>query len=332
MVTTMQTGVVLQAVDGPHAFTARAARIAELGYDRLWLTDSSLHTASPWSYLTLAAGAAPRLTLGTAVTNPVTRHPAIVAVEAATLAEVSDGRFTLGIGVGDRPLRALGLANARVDDLDQSIDAIRRLLAGERVTGSAGPHRLVDAELRHPTQQQVPVFVAASGPRTLELAGRVADGVILLCGLDPVAIDWALAHVDRGAAAAGRPRPHIALFAYGAVHDDEQAALAAARSIAAWFPQTAPVYCDLLGLDPAVAERVRASYSGGEFQEAAVAAAEIPDAFVAQVALCESPDRAADRLRRLAAAGVSSVNVFPLGDRRDETIEGFAAARRTAGL
>ncbi len=329
--TTMQAGVVLQAVDGPVPFTERVARVGELGYDRLWLTDSSLHTYSPWSYLTLAAGAAPGLRLGTAVTNPVTRHPGIVAVEAATIAEISGGRFTLGIGVGDRPLQALATPPARVDSLEQSIDVIRRLIAGETVSGRAGARELADAELRHTTAHDVPVFISASGPRTLELAGRVADGVILLCGLDPVAIAWALEHVDRGAAAAGRPRPHVALFAYGAVDDDAAAALAAARSIAAWFPQTAPVYCDLLGLDPGIVERVRASYSGGEFQEAGAAAAEIPDDFVAKVALCEGPRQVAERLTVLEAAGVSSVNVFPLGDRRDTTIEGFASAWRIAG-
>ena len=303
----MQAGVVLQPVDRPAAFAERVARIAALGYDRLWLTDSSLHTFSPWPYLALAAQAAPALALGTAVTNPVTRHPGIVAVEAATAAEVTGGRFTLGIGAGDRPLRALARRPATVDAVEQAVAVVRRLLAGETVDRAAGElaDDFADAALRHPPAHEVPVFISASGPRTLEMAGRVADGVILLCGLDPVAIEWALERVDGGARAAGRPRPHVALFAYGAVDDDEGAAMAAARSIAAWFPQTAPVYCDLLGLDPAVVERVRASYSGGEFQEAGAAASAIPDAFVAKVALCEG---------------------------RAVTVDGFAAAWRAAGV
>jgi 5,10-methylenetetrahydromethanopterin reductase len=328
----MQAGVVLQAVDRPGPFVERVSRIAELGYDRLWLTDSSLHAYSPWSYLALAAGAAPALLLGTAVTNPVTRHPGIVAVETATAAEISGGRFTLGIGAGDRPLQALRLRPAKVDSLERAIGGIRRLLVGETLTERIGASEFEEAALRHSTDHPVPVYVSASGPRTLEMAGRVADGVILLCGLDPVAIAWALEHVDRGAQAAARDRPHVGLFAYGAVDDDAGAAMAAARSIAAWFPQTAPVYCELLGLDPGVVERVRASYSGGEFQEAGAAAAEIPDEFVAKVALCEGPDQAAERLRTLAKVGVNSINVFPLGDRRDTTIEGFASAWRIAGV
>ena len=72
--------------------------------------------------------------------------------------------------------------------------------------------------------------------------------MILLVGLFPEALDWAIAQVARGAQAAGRPRPHVAVFAYGAIDEDEEAALENARSIAAWFPQTAPHICDLAGL------------------------------------------------------------------------------------
>ena len=92
------------------------------------------------------------------------------------------------------------------------------------------------AHLRIPARAGIEVFVSASGPKTLELAGRIADGVILLVGLFTEALRWAVSQVERGAQAAGRARPHIAVFVYGAINGDEQAALEAARSIAAWFP------------------------------------------------------------------------------------------------
>ena len=65
--------------------------IETLGYDNLWLTDSSLHSRNCWAYLTLAARQTSRMMIGTAVTNPVTRHPAVTAVAAATLADISGG-------------------------------------------------------------------------------------------------------------------------------------------------------------------------------------------------------------------------------------------------
>ncbi len=242
----MRTGVTLQGVDPPADFEVMVAEIETLGYDNLWLTDSSLHSRNCWAYLTLAARQTSRMTLGTAVTNPVTRHPAITAVAAATLAEISGGRVILGIGAGDRPLLSLGYTPARLATLEASIAAIRALWSGAAVEADEPGFALHDAHYRFPPGPDIPVWVSATGPRTLELAGRVADGVILLAGLHPDGISFALEHIDRGAEAAGRSeRPPVTVFAYGAIDEDEDAAIAAARTIAAWFPQTAPVHCRL---------------------------------------------------------------------------------------
>ena len=134
-------------------------------------------------------------------------------------------------------------------------------------------------------------------------------------------------------ARAGRPRarprpasrPHIAVFAYGAIDDDDERALESARSIAAWFPQTAPRICELAGLPSSLVDDVRARYAGGEFQEAAEAARLLPDSFVRRVALAGDADQARERIRAVIDAGVDSVNVFPLGEGRRQTIAAFAA-------
>jgi 5,10-methylenetetrahydromethanopterin reductase len=157
--------------------------------------------------------------------------------------------------------------------------------------------------------------------------------VILLVGLFPEALRWAVSQVDRGARAAGRPRPHIAVFAYGAIDEDEQVALEAARSIAAWFPQTAPGICYLAGLPRDLVDRVRAGYSGGEFQEASAAARMLPDEFVRKVALAGNRQHAAERIGAALGAGADSVHVFPLGAERMTTVRAFAEVwRAQAGL
>jgi 5,10-methylenetetrahydromethanopterin reductase len=139
--------------------------------------------------------------------------------------------------------------------------------------------------------------------------------------------------VEQGAQDAGRPRPHIAVFAYGAIDEDERAALEAARSIAAWFPQTAPGICYLAGLPRDLVDRVRAGYSGGEFQEAAAAARVLPDEFVRKVALAGNRQHAADRIDAALGAGADSVHVFPLGAERMKTVRAFAEVwRARAGL
>jgi 5,10-methylenetetrahydromethanopterin reductase len=328
-----ESGVVLQGVDAPSEFCRRVEEIEGLGFGYLWLTDSSLHARNCYSYLTLAAAHSTRLRLGTAVTNPVTRHPAITAAAAATVDEISGGRLILGIGAGDRPLLALGLRPSPLADLEAAIAGIRRLWQGEELDLRAPGFTMNGAHLRFPARAGIEVFVSASGPKTLELAGRVADGVILLVGLFSEALDWAVSRVEQGARAAGRPRPHIAVFAYGAIDEDEQAALEAARSIAAWFPQTAPGICHLAGLPRDLVDRVRAGYSGGEFQEAAAAARVLPDEFVRKVALAGNRQHAAERIGAALGAGADSVHVFPLGAERMKTVTAFAEVwRARAGL
>ena len=321
---TLRSGVVLQGAYPPGEFRSMVERIDAIGYSNLWLTDSSLHARNSYAYLTLAALTFPRLLLGTAVTNPLTRHPAITAVATATVDEISNGRMILGIGAGDRPLLALGMRPARLATIRATIGAIRELWSGANVTVEDPGFELHDAHLRFGARPDIPVYVSASGPKTLELAGEIADGVILLVGLFPEGLAWALEHVDRGATKAGRPRPHVAVFAYGSIDDDTAAALASARSIAAWFPQTAPAICELAGLPSSLVEQVRERYAGGEFQEAAEAAQLLPDGFVRRVALAGDAAHARERIEAVAAAGADSIHVFPLGENRMRTIEAFS--------
>ena len=321
---TLRSGVVLQGAYPPGELRSMVERIDALGYSNLWLTDSSLHARNSYAYLTLAALTSPRLVLGTAVTNPLTRHPAITAVATATVDEISDGRMILGIGAGDRPLLALGMRPARLATIRATIGAIRELWSGADVTVEDPGFELHDAHLRFGARPDIPVYISASGPKTLELAGEIADGVILLVGLFTEGLAWALEHVDHGAAKAGRQRPHVAVFAYGSIDDDAAAALASARSIAAWFPQTAPGICELAGLPSSLVEQVRERYAGGEFQEAAEAARLLPDGFVRRVALAGDAAHARERIEAVAAAGADSIHVFPLGEHRMQTIEAFS--------
>jgi len=329
----MQTGVALQPVDEPEAFKELVGEIDALGFNRLWMTDSSLHARYVYSYLTLASTWAPKLLLGTAVTNPLTRHPAVTAIAASTLDVVSEGRFSLGIGAGDRPLLSLGLKPAPLGVLERSILDIRRLWRGETVTDDGPDFKLHEAHFRFPSEADIPIFVSASGPATLRMAGRIADGVILLCGLHPDVVTWALERIDEGVEQAGRSsRPHVAIFAYGSVIDDAEEAMSSARTIAAWFPQTVPKLCEVAGLSAATVKLVQDAYKGGEFQEAEAAASLLPDEFVQRMALYGGVAEAREHIRNLVTLGVDSINVFPLGQDRLATIKGFQQALTKEGL
>jgi 5,10-methylenetetrahydromethanopterin reductase len=301
------------------------------GVDQLWLTDSSLHAKCCYSFATLAALSSTRMTIGTAVTNPLTRHPAISAVAALTQHEISHGRFRYGIGAGDRPLLALGYKPARLAVLEDSITATRRLWSGEEVTWQANGFSLEQAHVRHGAPADIPLYVSASGPRTLEMAGRIADGIILLAGLHPEGLQYAIRHIERGAEKAGRDaRPSITVFGYGAIHDDEEYALEAGRSIAAWFPQTAPEYCRLAGLPDDIAQKVKSAYAGGEFQEAGSAARLLPDDFVRRMSLCGNRSVAREHLKTMSELGIDCLAAFPTTDTVDSRLNTVKALTEAA--
>jgi 5,10-methylenetetrahydromethanopterin reductase len=317
-------GVVLQGIDPPARFVELVQAIEGAGFDQLWLTDSSLHARDVYAYLTLAATVSRRLTLGTSVTNPLTRHPALAALGIATVDEVSGGRAMLGIGTGDRPLLALGHKPATLRTVRQMVDVVRRLLRGEHVTFSGETFMLDDAHLRVPSRPDIPVYISASGPKTLQLAGEIADGVIVLAGLFAEGIEYAIAHARAGRRQNGAKPLDIAVFAYGSLRDDRALAVREARSIAAWFCQTAPVYCRLAGMPDELVAQVRASYDGGEFQEAARAAGLIPDEMVSKLALAGTPADGYTKVGMLVDQGVTSINLFPLGADRRAVIDQFA--------
>jgi 5,10-methylenetetrahydromethanopterin reductase len=323
----LSCGVVLQPVDEPRQFRAMVREIEELGFNNLWLTDSSLHARDCYAYLTLAAAESQHLRLGTAVTNPLTRHPAITASAIATVDEISGGRAILGIGTGDRPLLALGLKPSPLAVLEETVTAVRRLWRGEVVDLESSQFSLEGAHLRFQARADIPVYVSGSGPRSLKLAGRVADGVVLLAGLFEEAVAWGIEQVIGGQEERSE-RPHIAVFAYGAIDDDREVALFQARPIAAWFPQTAPAICELAGLGEELVAKVRESYRGGEFQEASEAARLLPDDFVRKVALAGNNSDARSRIEEVLRAGADSVHVFPLGQRRMGTVRSFARCWR----
>jgi 5,10-methylenetetrahydromethanopterin reductase len=319
----MRVGVTLQGVDGPAEFVELVRWIEELGYDDLWITDSSLHAGDCYVYATLALTATSRLRVGTAVTNPLTRHPALTANAFRTLSQLAPDRIVCGIGVGDRPLGELGLPMAKLKTLRDAVEALRALWRGETLEGEVGRWRFAGAHLRSPVPEPR-VHISASGPRALELTGEIADGLILLAGLFPEGLAFARDHLGRGRARSERPSFEETLFLYGAIDEDEQRALDAARSIAAWFPKTAPGYARLAGMSDELIDAVNTAYAGGEFQHAQRASSLIPDELVRKIAFCGTPAQGQAKLDWLREEDVRAVSVFPLGEDRRGTIARFA--------
>ena len=149
--------------------------------------------------LALAAERTSRLTLYPATSNPVTRHPMVLASLAHSLDEVAPGRARLTIAPGYLAVGNIGRPRATVAAMRQAILTIRRLLRGEQVEFNG-----VATRLRNVSDPPTPVFMTAAGPRMVELAGEVADGALLLVGLHPRAVAAARRRLEAGAARAGR--------------------------------------------------------------------------------------------------------------------------------
>jgi 5,10-methylenetetrahydromethanopterin reductase len=151
-----------------------AARAEAAGFDGIAFTDSQNLTGDVFAGLALAANATTRIGLATGVTNPVTRHPAATASAIATVHAISNGRAVLGIGRGDSALFQIGLEPAPLATFALFLERLATYLRGGEVDldGFASRVRWL-ADLRLPP---VPIDVAATGPRVIELAARIATG------------------------------------------------------------------------------------------------------------------------------------------------------------
>lgn len=327
-------GTTLMAFDPPGFFADAATQVGTWGYDFFWVADSSLHGRYVYSYMTLAVERAPTVRVGTNCTHPLSMHPAMTANAIGTIHEISGGRAVLGIGAGGGPTRELGHAKpAKVADVEAMVHMCRGLLRGDTFTGSVMGYSLTEGHLYYGASADAPppIYLTASGPRMLEAAGRVADGVLIHCGASVEALKFALSCVERGAAASGRSLGDIdvAWHVWGAYDSDEQVARDAAKPGAASLAMIAPDYCTMAGVPQSVVDEVRSAYTGRHFTEAYEAHAVVTDDMVDRVMVAGGRDRWRELFRVAASIGVRHIELFPLGDRLAVSEE-LARARHEA--
>ena len=184
---------------------ARAAETA--GYESLWVTERYFHEET-FTLLGFLAAITHRLKLGVGVTNPYTRHPALLAMASATLDRVSGGRFILGMGRSEpfiiRDRLGLDYRQPRTV-LAEAVGNIRDLLGGNRVDTTGEHVTMRGTRLAIlPVQQRMPIYLAALGPQALRLAGAVADGVILNAYVPTGYVRYAVREIREAARQAGR--------------------------------------------------------------------------------------------------------------------------------
>ena len=240
------------------AFAADVRRAEALGWDAALQPDSQLRRRDTYVLLAAAARATERITLGPLLANPVNRHPTVTASSIATIDELAPGRVLLGWGVGDTAVRLAGLKPARVAELEASTRLMRALLDGHAVeVGAPRPARL-------PHHRPVPIWIAAGGPKTLRMAGSIADGVFIRVGTHPENIATSVDAIRAGAKDAGRDPASVQLGAifHTVLVDDPGRATTMAKSLAAGYYEYSPRLFDpprltWTGPDPETLKRER---------------------------------------------------------------------------
>lgn len=317
------------------AFAADVRRAEALGWDAAFQPDSQLRRRDTYVLLAAAARATERIVLGPLLANPVNRHPSVTASSIATVDELAPGRTLLGWGVGDTAVRLAGLRPARVAELQNSTRLVRALLRGDAVdVGAARPARL-------PHHRAVPVWIAAGGPRTLRMAGGVADGVFLRVGTHPANIRAAVDAVRSGAAEAGRDAASVrlGLVIHTVLVEARERALAMAKSMAAGFYEYSPTLFGAPGLcwtgpDPTTLKRDREVWP--DFHHAPDLEASgrvvdfLPTSAAGAFSLHGGPEEVADHLVALlreAPAEFDYVVLHPIPDPvpPDDPVRGYMA-------
>jgi 5,10-methylenetetrahydromethanopterin reductase len=214
-----------------------------------------------------AAAVTSELGVATGVTNHNTRHPLVTAAWATTMHRLSGGRFALGLGRGfDMLFDAIGLPRVTFAQLEDFTGLMRRLWRGEMIFGHEGPagnypYLGLDATF----DEDIPIMLAALGPKSMEFGGRVMDGVILHTFFTDEALARCVAHVRRGAEEAGRDPASVRVWSVLAVlcdQPDHQGEEVRLRALVGRMGTYLQGYGDLLvrinDWDPAVLDRFRA--------------------------------------------------------------------------
>lgn len=184
-------------------FGEQAARLEAEGAGRIWLIDSQLAMKDVYAGLAVAALKTSRTWLGPGVTNPATRHPTVTAAAIAAIAELSQGRAVLGVGAGDSAVYGIGSRPARIARMEEVLTFWKSVLAGAPASLDGRSYRL--PHLAAP----VPIYLAVSQPRMCDLAGRLADGAIVMGPSSPGFVSQQVGWIEAGIRAAGRARRDV---------------------------------------------------------------------------------------------------------------------------
>lgn len=316
-------GLELHADDDANTILAEIGLGEKLGYDAVWLGDSQLNWREMYVLLGAAAKVTSRVSLGTGVTNPITRLPAVTASAITTLQEVSGGRAVLGVARGGSSVRTLGMKPATLAILEQFVNQVRELCSG---APTVTPSRKVRLSFGAP-QKCPPIIVAASGSKTLQLAGRIADGVIISAGTPDSGLQKAIGHIHAGLKERTLPKDNfqIIFMRDAAIHADWKKALAA---VSPHVARNLLIYPDVSEAAALVKKELQAAYKNNEHMSPDATHGQlIPDELITDFAIAGTAADCREQAIKLFEQGIDQLVIRLCGvdgAPRSAAIEAFA--------
>jgi probable F420-dependent oxidoreductase len=321
-------GVVLQT-DPPATRVIELARRAEsLGFSHGWTFDSHVLWQEPFVIYSRMLDATERMIVGPMVTNPGTRDWTVLASLFATLNDMYDGRTICGMGRGDSALRYIGSEPTSLATMVESMDVIKRLVAGDEVTYNG-------KALRIPWIVEgwdLPIWVAGYGPRALDLIGRHADGFILQLA-DPQVLEWTMSAVRAAARDAGRGPDEVKICVVAPAYVGRD--LAHQREQLRWFGGMVGNHvADMVkryGEDEAKVPKALSDYikarEGYDYDHHGKAGNPstdfVPDDIVDRFCVLGGPDDHIEKLTLLKSMGVDQFGIYLMHDDQEGTLQQY---------
>jgi len=310
-----QIGFLFHDVPPGSRVVSVARRAEALGYNSLWVAETRL-TRDAVSVLGALAATTERVRLGSSIVNTWTRGPVLTALTFASLEDLAPGRITLGLGAYSDPLASnQGVVRRRpLTQMREFVETVRALLRLENVTLAGEVVRVTDVTLdlvrgapREPIE--LPIYIGATGDRMLDLAGAIADGVILNLFLPCSYTRAAVERLRAAAIAAGRPadaldRPQLVAVAVSA---DGEEARGVTRRFVTMYLGGQPHIARAIGLDPELVDRLTELVGGWPPKPAGLGRALelLGSAVVDELAIAGTAAECRDRIGEWVEAGAS---------------------------
>jgi 5,10-methylenetetrahydromethanopterin reductase len=294
------------------------------GFDCLWHSNERFFREM---FVRMAATAmsTERIGIGGAIAEPYAVHPILTAQSLATVDELSGGRATLAMGAGGSGFPMMGVARRKpAVALREALQVIKGLLAGETVTLHGEIVRAYNARLHFGNRKPVPLWIASRGDRVLEVAGELADGVMIATLAKPAGVSEALGIVERGASSTGRTLGDMRIMSRvdTCVHDSREQAYAGCRLMVArllWLSFPDRRFVERSGLT--VPDELEAVIEKRDYDLMEQVEEMVPDEFVDSLCWAGTPNMVADRV--IAVHDATGISEFGLWLLRapDQTLE-----------